>query len=54
MSLTNKILVSSVFAVPVGGFALMGINDDTFTLFLKTWWRWLRNRKIIEYRGDAK
>ena len=54
MTLTNKIIVSSVFAIPVGGFALMGINDDTLTIFVKTWFRWLRNKRIIEYRGEVK
>lgn len=54
MSLTNKIIISSVVAVPVGGFALMGINDDTLTGFVKTWWQWLKNKRVIEYRGEAK
>lgn len=54
VSLTWKIILSAVFAIPIGGFALIGINDDPFTVFVKNWWRWLRNRKIIEYRGEVK
>ena len=54
VSLTWKIILSAIFAIPIGGFALIGINDDPLTVFVKNWWRWLRNRKIIEYRGDVK
>lgn len=54
VSLTWKIIISAIFAIPVGGFALIGINDDPLTVFVKNWWRWLRNRKIIEYRGEVK
>jgi len=54
VSLTWKIILSAVFAIPIGGFALIGINDDPLTVFVRNWWRWLRNRKIIEYRGEVK
>lgn len=53
MGLTWKIIVSAVFVIPIGGFALMGINDDPLSVFAKNFWNWLRNKKIIEYRGDA-
>lgn len=53
MSLTWKIIISAVFVIPVGGFSLMGINDDPLSVFAKNLWNWLKNRKIIEYRGDA-
>ena len=52
--LTWKIIISAVFAIPIGGFALIGINDDPLTVFVSGWWKWFRNRKIIEYRGDIK
>ena len=54
VSLTWKIILSAIFAIPIGGFALIGINDDPLTVFVKNWWQWLRNRKIIEYRGEVK
>ena len=54
VSLTWKIILSAIFAIPIGGFALIGINDDPLTVFVKNSWRWLRNRKIIEYRGEVK
>ena len=54
VSLTWKIILSAIFAIPIGGFALIGINDDPLTIFVKNWWRWLRNRKILEYRGEVK
>ena len=54
VSLTWKLIIAAIFSIPVGGFALIGINDDPLTVFVKNWWRWLRNRKIIEYRGEVK
>lgn len=52
--LTWKIIGSAIFVIPIGGFALLGINDDPLTVFAKTWWRWLKSKKIIEYRGEVK
>lgn len=54
VSLTWKIIIAAIFVIPIGGFALIGINDDPLTVFVKNWWRWLRNRKILEYRGEVK
>lgn len=52
--LTWKIIISAVFAIPIGGFALIGINDDPLTMFVSSWWKWFKNRKIIEYRGEVR
>ena len=49
--LTMKIILSSVFVIPIGGFSLMGIRDDSLSVFVRTWWQWRKNRKIIDYRG---
>lgn len=54
VGLTWKIIIASVFVIPIGGFALIGINDDPLTVFVRNFWIWLKNRKIIEYRGEAK
>ena len=54
LGLTWKIIISAVFVVPIGGFALLGINDDPLTVFAKSWWNWLKNRRIMEYRGEVK
>ena len=53
VSLTWKIMLSAVFAVPIGGFALLGINDDPLSVFIKDLLHWVRNRKILEYRGEV-
>ena len=52
--LTWKIIVAAMLIVPGGGFALMGINDDPLSIFVRNWWRWLKSRKIMEYRGEIK
>ncbi len=54
LDLTWKIIVAAIFAIPIGGFALLGINDDTLSQFVVNWWHWLKNRKILEYRGEVK
>ena len=54
LSLTWKIIIAATFIIPIGGFALIGINDDPLSVFARGVWRWLRNRKIIEYRGEEK
>ena len=54
LSLTWKIIIAATFIIPIGGFALIGINDDPLSVFARSVWRWLRNRKIIEYRGETK
>ncbi len=55
LSLTPKIIVTLTVLVPVGGFGLIGINDDSLTRWLGCWWRWRRGRRIMTYRGkDGK
>ena len=49
--LTAKIIVTLVVVVPVGGFGLIGINDDSMTRWLGYWWQWRRRRRIILFRG---
>ena len=51
--LTGKVIVGITLAVSAGGFALIGIYDDCLTRFVYMWWKWLRNRKNLLYRGDA-
>ncbi len=54
LSLSWKIIISAIFAIPIGGFSLLGINDDSLTAFVRNWWRWLKNKKILEYRGEVR
>ena len=54
LSLTWKIIIAATFIIPIGGFALIGVSDDPLSVFVRSVWRWLRNRKIIEYRGETK
>ena len=50
-SITWKIVAGLTFAIPVSGFALIGIYDDCLTRFVRVWWTWFRNRKNLLYRG---
>lgn len=52
LSLTWKIILSSVFVIPIGGFALMGIRDDPLSNICFVHGLRRKNRKILEYRGE--
>ena len=51
LALTPKIIVTLTVLVPVGGFGLIGVNDDSLTRWLGAWLRWRRARRLITYRG---
>ena len=52
--LTTKIIVTLMVIVPLGGFGLIGSNDDSMTRWLGCWWRWRRRRRIILFRGEVR
>ena len=47
VSLTIKLVISLCLLVPVCGFALLGIRDDSLSRFLS----WRRHRRIILNKG---
>lgn len=53
LSVTPKIIVTLVIVIPLGGFGLLGVNDDSLTRWLGSWWRWRRHRRLITYRGEV-
>lgn len=53
-TLTVKIIATLTVVVPLGGFALVGISDDSLTRWLQSWWRWRHNRRVILFRGEVK
>lgn len=53
LSLTPKVVVTLFLIVPLGGFGLIGISDDSLTRFLSIWWKWRRHRRRITYRGEV-
>ena len=52
--LTPKIIVTLTIIVPLGGFGLIGISDDSMTRWLGSWWKWRRSRRIILFRGEVR
>lgn len=54
LALTPKIIVTLTVLVPVGGFGLIGVNDDSLTRWLGSWWRWRKGRRLITFRGEYK
>lgn len=53
-ALSTKIMVTLVTVVPVGGFGLIGVNDDSMARWLEDWWRWRSRRRIILFRGEIR
>ena len=54
LSLLPKVIVTMVVVIPVGGFALTGIRDDSLTRWLKSWWGWRKRRRVMYCRGEVK
>ena len=47
-----KIILMVVLCLPLGAVALIGYNGESLTQFLRTYIRFRRNRRILEYRMD--
>jgi len=54
LSVSTNLMITLIVVVPVGGFALIGIQDESLTQFLAAWWRWRTRRGIMTYRGTVK
>lgn len=54
LSLMPKIIVTLVIIVPLAGFGLIGISDDSLSRWFVCWWRWRRGRRLLLYRGEVK
>lgn len=52
LGLTRKIIVCAVLVVPAGGFALLGVQDNSLLTFVRLYRRWRKNRRILIYRGS--
>ena len=53
LELTAKITVTLIIVVPLGGFGLIGVRDDSLTRWLGAWLRWRRARRLMTYRGGG-
>lgn len=54
LTFSQKIIVTLCLTVPLGGFGLMGIRDESLGQWLSLWYRWRKNRRQIFYRGDVQ
>lgn len=52
LSLMPKIVTSLTIVIPLGGFALIGVRDESLTRWLSCWWRWRKRRRLITFRGE--
>ena len=49
---TTTLVIALIIVIPAGGFALIGINDDSLTSFFRIWQSWRNKRGILTYRGN--
>lgn len=54
LTLMPKIIVTLSLLVPLGGFALIGIGGDSLTRWLKAWFHWRKQRRMLFYRGEVR
>lgn len=50
--ITGTIILVSLFLVPFGGFALIGVRDYSLFTFLRIYNRYSKSKRIITYRGS--
>ena len=50
--LSVKVMITLTLLVPVAGFAIIGINDDSLTRYIKTLWGWQSCKRVLTYRGE--
>lgn len=53
LALTPKIIATLTVVVPLGGFGLIGISDDSLSRWLSCWWRWRKGRRLLTFRGEG-
>lgn len=51
--LTARLVAAMTLAIPCGGFALIGLQDDCLSRFLWGYFRWRKGRKTLRYPGGV-
>lgn len=51
--LSATVIICTVVIVPIGGFTLIGVYDDSLITFLRVYFRWKKHRRILTYRGST-
>ena len=54
LDMMSKLVVTLSVIVPLGGFGLIGISDDSLSRWLGNWIRWRGRRRIMFYRGEMR
>jgi hypothetical protein len=54
LALTAKIIITMILFVPAAGFALIGINGDSLTRYLKARRTWRKRRRTLAHRGEVR
>lgn len=52
-AITTKIIVTLVVFIPVAGFALIGISDESLTRYLGALLKWRKNKRVLTYKGEV-
>ena len=49
-----NIIISAVFVVPIGGFAVMGVHDYSLLDFIRIYWKWRKGRRVLNFEKNYK
>ncbi len=52
-ALTTKIIITMIIFIPVAGFALIGISDESLSRYVSAWLRWRRSKRILTFKGEV-
>lgn len=53
LPLTPKLVITLSLVVPIGGFGLMGVGDDSLSRWVKGWYTWRCKRRRMAFRGEV-
>jgi hypothetical protein len=48
--ITANIVLTAIFVVPAGGFAIIGIHDYSLFNFLRVYLKWRKSRTKLEFK----
>ena len=52
-AIMTKVIMTMVVFIPIAGFALIGISDESLTRYVRAWLKWRKNKRILTYRGEV-
>lgn len=52
LGLMAKIIVTLVIFIPIAGFALIGISDESLSRYISARMKWHRGKRVLTFKGE--